>query len=43
MLTKLPAPIASQLDSAVSGGGIDGALGQAGDLATSLGGMFNKG
>jgi hypothetical protein len=38
--SKLPAPIASQLDSVISGGGAGSALGQAGDLAKGLGGMF---
>lgn len=41
---KLPGPIASQLDSVVAGGGVsaEGALGQVGDLAKGLGGMFGK-
>ena len=33
--TKLPAPLAGQLDSLLAGGG-----GQIGDLAKGLGGMF---
>lgn len=38
--SKLPAPIASQLDSVISGGGAASALGQAGDIAKGIGGMF---
>ncbi len=44
--TKLPQPIAAQLDSLIAGGGaggLAGGLGQVGDLAAGLGGMFNKG
>lgn len=37
---KLPAPIAAQLDGLLAGGGAAGALGQAGDLAKGLGGLF---
>jgi hypothetical protein len=40
--SKLPAPLASQVDSVLSGGGIAGALGGAGDLAKGLGGLFDK-
>jgi len=40
--TKLPAPLASQIDGVLSGGGLGGALGQAGDLAKGLGGLFDK-
>jgi hypothetical protein len=40
--TKLPAPIAAQLDGILAGGSIAGALGQAGDLAKGLGSMFGK-
>jgi hypothetical protein len=35
---KLPAPLASQIDGLVAGGG---AAGPAGDVAKSLGGLFN--
>lgn len=38
--TKLPPPIAAQLDGLISGGGAASALGQAGDLAKGLGGLF---
>ena len=37
---KLPAPIASQLDNVVGGGG--GITGTAGDLAAKVGGLFGK-
>lgn len=41
--TRLPGPIASQLDSAVSGGaGTGGAMGGMGAAAEGLGGMFGK-
>jgi hypothetical protein len=36
---KLPAPIAGQIDSVLSGGGMGGDLG---DLAKGLGGMLGK-
>jgi hypothetical protein len=36
---KLPAPIAGQIDSVLSGGGMEGDLG---DLAKGLGGMLGK-
>lgn len=36
--SKLPAPIASQLDSVIAGGGTP----DLGDIAGSLGGMFGK-
>lgn len=36
--TKLPAPIAGQIDNAVGGGG-EGTLG---DVAAKVGGMFNS-
>ena len=39
--TKLPAPIAGQIDSVVGGGGTEGA-GGLGDVAGQLGGMFGK-
>jgi len=41
---KLPAPLASQIDAAVSGGGgADlGGLGQAANIAKGLGGLFDK-
>jgi ribosomal protein L7/L12 len=35
--TKLPAPLAGQLDSLLAGGG-----GQMGDIAKGIGGMFGK-
>jgi hypothetical protein len=35
---RLPEPLAGQVDAVVSGGG----LGQAGDIAGSLGGLFGK-
>ena len=38
--TKLPAPIASQIDNAIGGGG--GAEGAAGDIAAKVGGLFNS-
>jgi hypothetical protein len=41
--TRLPAPLAAQIDAVVGGGGVSGGLGQAGDIAKSLGGFFNKG
>lgn len=37
--TKLPAPVASQIDSVVGSGDAGGALGQAGSM---LGGMFGS-
>jgi hypothetical protein len=37
---RLPAPLASQIDAVIAGGG---GLGQAGDIAKGLGGLFNKG
>ncbi|MDQ2669343.1 MAG: DUF2267 domain-containing protein [Gemmatimonadota bacterium] len=42
--TRLPGPIASQLDSAVSGGGAGtgGTMGGMGAAAEGLGGMFGK-
>ncbi len=41
--TRLPGPIASQLDSAVSGGaGTGGSMGGMGAAAEGLGGMFGK-
>lgn len=39
--TRLPGPIASQLDSALSGQG-GGMAGGLGDAAQNLGGMFGK-
>ena len=41
--TRLPAPLATQIDSVIAGGSLAGGLGQVGDLAKGLGGMFNKG
>lgn len=37
--SKLPAPLASQVDTLISGGDISGALG---DAASGLGGLFGK-
>ena len=37
--TKLPAPIAGQIDNAIGGGGGESALG---DAAAKVGGMFNS-
>jgi hypothetical protein len=39
---RLPGPIASQIDSLLAGGGLAGGLGQAGEIAKGLGGLFNK-
>jgi hypothetical protein len=41
--SRLPAPLASQIDSVMTGGGLAGGLGQAGDIAKGLGGLFNNG
>ncbi len=38
--SKLPAPIAGQLDNVVGGGG--GITGTAGDMAAKVGGLFGK-
>jgi hypothetical protein len=44
--SKLPAPIAAQIDGVISGGGLGGMVGslggQAGDIAKGLGDMFGK-
>lgn len=40
--TKLPQPLAMQIDSVLAGGGVAGTLGGLGDLTKGLGGMFNK-
>jgi uncharacterized protein (DUF2267 family) len=40
--TRLPGPIASQLDGALSGQGGGGLAGGLGGAAESLGGMFGK-
>jgi hypothetical protein len=42
--TRLPQPIAAQIDGLLAGGGVAGALGGlgVGDLTKGLGGMFNK-
>lgn len=40
--TRLPAPMASQLDGALSGQAGGGMAGGLGDAAQSLGGMFGK-
>ena len=40
--TKLPAPIAGQIDSVVGGGGGESSAGGLGDVAGTLGGMFGK-
>lgn len=41
--SKLPAPIAAELDNMLSGaGGAEGALGELGSIAKGLGGMFGK-
>ena len=37
---KLPAPVAGQIDSLMAGGA--GMSGKAGELASSIGGMFGK-
>lgn len=40
--TKLPPQLAGQIDGLLSGGGIAGALGGAGDIGKTLGGLFGK-
>ena len=41
--TKLPAPIAAQVDGVLSGGGgLGNMMGQAGDIAKGIGDMFGK-
>ena len=40
--TKLPAPIAGQIDSAIGGGAGESAAGGFGDIASKVGGMFGQ-